>query len=323
MAHRNARLTEFGRLVLVQRIIEMGWSPAKAAEAMQVSRATAYKWVRRYRVEGEVGLCDRSSRPNRCPHALRARQVERVLKARRRRREGPHQLAAQLGMPRSTIYGVLRRHGMSRLSHVDRPTGVPIRRYQMERPGELVHIDVKKLGKIPAGGGHRMLGRTTEARRIRFKGGGRGYDFIHSAVDDCTRIAFSQILSDERGETCARFLLDAGAFFAEKGITIERVMTDEAKNYTRSKVFKEACAAIGCRHITTGPYRPRINGKVERFNRTLIWEWAYKRLYLSNAQRRRAFPRWLDHYNRRRPHSALGGVAPMSFLVNNVRGNYI
>ena len=324
MAHRNARLTPYGRLVLVQRVIEMGWSPAKAAEAAQVSRATAYKWVRRFKDEGLEGLEDRPSRPGVCPHALPQQHVDRILKARRRLKEGPHTLAPKLRMPRSTIYGVLRRHGMSRLDHVDRPSGVPIRRYQKERPGELVHIDVKKLGRIPVGGGHRMLGRSTTTRSIKRQKGQRiGHDFIHSAVDDCTRIAFSQILDDEKGETCARFLLEAGAFFAELGITIEAVMTDEAKNYTVARAFKDACQALGIRHQTTGPYRPWINGKVERYNRTLIWEWAYKRLYRSNAERRRVFPRWLENYNRRRPHTALGGLAPMAFLVNNVQGNYI
>lgn len=309
-------------MVLVQRVIEFGWSPAKAAEACQVSRATAYKWLRRYRDEGEAGLMDRTSAPRTCPHRLAQPEIDRILKARRRQKVGPHTLAPKLRMPRSTIYGVLRRHGLARLDHVDRPSGVPIRRYQKDRPGELVHIDVKKLGKIPDGGGHRMLGRSTMTRG-RKKGLRIGHDFIHSAVDDCTRIAFSQILRDEKGETCARFLLDAGAFFAECGITIEAVMTDEAKNYTVSGAFKDACEALGVRHQTTGPYRPWINGKVERFNRTLIWEWAYKRLYRSNAERRRAFPRWLENYNRRRPHTALGGLAPMVFLVNNVHGNYI
>ena len=302
----------------------MGWAPAQAAEAAQVSRATAYKWIRRYKAEGISGLEDRSSRPQLCPHALAQHQVDRILKARHRDKTGPHTLAPKLRIPRSTIYGVLLRHGLSRLDHIDRPSGVPIRRYQKDRPGELVHIDVKKLGKIPVGGGHRALGRSTSTRILkRKKGRGIGHDYIHSAVDDCTRIAFSQILHDERGETCARFLLDAGAFYAEAGITIEAVMTDEAKNYTLSRAFKDAREALGVRHQTTGPYHPWINGKVERFNRTLIWEWAYKRLYRSNAERRRAFPRWLENYNRRRPHTALGGLAPMAFLVNNVHGNYI
>jgi transposase InsO family protein len=320
VAHRNARLTPFGRLVLVQRVIELGWTPAAAADAAQVSRASTYKWLRRYREEGVLGLEDRPSRPRRCPHRLSQHQVDRILKARRRDKAGPHVLAPRLGLPRSTIYGVLRRHGLSRLDYIDRPTGAPIRRYQKDRPGELVHIDVKKLAKIPPGGGWRIKGRgpRTYKQKIRHL----GYDYIHSAVDDCTRIAFSQILPNERGETCARFLLDTAAFFAECGITIERVMTDEAKNYTRSRAFADACSVIGCGHITTGPYRPQINGKVERFNRTLIWEWAYKRLYRTNAERTKAFPRWLEHYNRRRPHTALGGLAPMAFLFNNVGGNY-
>ena len=184
MAHRNARLTEFGRLLLVQRITELGWPPAQAAQSLGVSRATAYKWLGRYRQHGRVGLADRPSRPHRCPHALPASQVRRVLAARRRRRQGPHRLAWRLGMPRSTIYGVLRRHGLSRLAHTDRTSGVVVR-YQRQRPGELVHLDVKKLGRIPDGGGHRAHGRAKAAR-----GRGIGYDYVHSAVDDRSRVAF-------------------------------------------------------------------------------------------------------------------------------------
>lgn len=317
MAHRNARLTPFGRRVLVDRILVEGWTPAAAADAAQVSRATAYKWIRRFKEAGDEGLQDRTSRPRTSPHALQRRDVDRIVRARVRGKVGPHWLAAELGMPRSTIYGVLRRQGLSRLAHIDRPSGIPIRRYQKERPGELLHIDVKKLAKIPDGGGHRILGRSSSTRHR-----GAGYEFIHSAVDDCSRVAFSQILPNERGETCARFLLEAAAFFAEHGVRIEEVMTDEAKNYTRARAFKEALDAIGASHQTTGPYRPRRNGKVERFNRTLTWEWAYARLYRSNSDRRRAFPRWVDRYNRHRPHTALEGMTPMCFLVNKVRGNY-
>ena len=195
MVHRNARLTEFGRLLLVQRITELGWPPAQAAESLGVSRATAYKWLGRYRSEGPAGLADRSSRPHHCPHALPAAQLRRVLTARRRRRQGPHRLGYHLGMPRSTVYGVLRRHHMSRLAHTDRPSGVVVR-YQRERPGELVHIDVKKLGRIPDGGGHRIHGRAAASR-----GRGIGYDYVHSAVDDRSRVAFSQILGDEQATT--------------------------------------------------------------------------------------------------------------------------
>jgi transposase InsO family protein len=319
VAHRNARLTPFGRRVLVDRILVEGWTPAAAADAAQVSRATAYKWIRRFKEAGDEGLQDRPSRPRTSPHALRRADVDRIVRARVRRKVGPHWLAAELGLPRSTIYGVLRRHGLSRLAHIDRPSGIPIRRYQKDRPGELLHIDVKKLARIPDGGGHRMRGRANAPHHSKNR---VGYEFIHSAVDDCSRVAFSQILSNERGETCARFLLDAAAYFAEHGVRIEQVMTDEAKNYTRSRAFKDALAAIGATHQTTGPYRPRRNGKVERFNRTLTWEWAYVRLYRSNSDRRRAFSRWLERYNRRRPHTALGGMTPMCFLVNKVRGNY-
>jgi transposase InsO family protein len=305
-------------LLLVQRVLELNWSPAAAADGMGVSRATVYKWIRRYLDEGQDGLLDRSSRPKRSPNALSEQQVKRILKTRRHDKTGPHQLGPKLGHPRSTVYGVLRRHGMSRLIDTDRTTGVPIRRYCRENPGEILHVDVKKLGRIPDGGGHRMLGRA-QGRRKRFHG--VGYEFIHSAVDDCTRVAYSEILPNERGETCAGFLIRAAAFFADLGVKIERVMTDEAMNYTRSAVFDEALTTIGARHMTTGPYNPKLNGKVERFHLTLKWEWAYKRLYRTNALRRRAYPRWLDRYNHRRPHTALGGLSPMQVLVNKVRGN--
>jgi transposase InsO family protein len=317
VAHRNARLTPFGRRMLVDRVIRLGWSPASVADAAGVSRATVYKWLRRFRDEGSGGLEDRSSRPRSCPTALPPRSVQRILGARRRAKVGPHQLAGMLGMPRSTIYGILRRHGLSRLSHIDRPTGIPIRRYQMNRPGELVHVDVKKLARIPSGGGWRMRADVHHSR-----GAAGGYDYIHSAVDDHTRVAFSQIRADENGDSCAEFLLAAAKAFAEIGITIERIMTDEARVYTLSKVFKAACTRRDIDHITTGPYRPRINGKVERFNRTLAEEWAYKRLYHSNADRQRAFNQWLWNYNHNRPHTALQGRSPMDHLFNKVRGNY-
>jgi transposase InsO family protein len=316
MAHANARLTHFGRLLLVQRITELGWPPAQAAESLGVSRATAYKWLARYRAEGPAGLADRNSRPHRCPHALPAAQVRRVLAARRRRRQGPHRLGYHLGMARSTVYGVLRRHGMNRLALTDRASGVVVR-YQRERPGELVHLDVKKLGRIPDGGGHRVHGRAAAPR-----GRGIGYDYIHSAVDDCSRVAFSQVLPDETGETSARFLVEAAAFFAEHGVRIERVLTDNAKAYTESILFADAAAGLGIRLKRTRRYRPQTNGKVERFNKTLLDEWAYARLYRSNNERCRALARWLRLYNHRRPHTSLDGLTPMAVLVNNVRGKH-
>jgi transposase InsO family protein len=219
-------------------------------------------------------------------------------------------------MPRSTVYGVLRRYGMSRLAQVDRVSGAVVR-YQREHPGELVHLDVKKLGRIPDGGGHKIHGRAAAKR-----GRGIGYDYLHSAVDDRSRVAFSPILADETGQTAARFLVEAAGFFAEHGVRIERVLTDNAKAYTESVVFAETAADLGIRLKRTRPYRPQTNGKVERFNRTLLDEWAYARLYRSNTERRRAFRRWLWLYNHRRPHTALDGLTPMAVLVNNVDGQH-
>ena len=318
MQHRP-RLTPFGRLLLVQRMTELGWAPATAAEAVGVSRATAYKWLRRYRELGEPGLLDRSSRPGRCPRALAAPTVARILEARRRWRQGPHRLAPRLGLARSTVYGVLRRHGLGRLTHADRSTGIPIR-YVRERPGELLHLDSKKLGRIPAGGGHRFLGRA-QARGSRQQEG-RGYDYLHVAVDDCSRVAFVQVAADESGPTAARFLLQAASFFAAQGVQIERVLTDRAFAYTLSRDFREAIARLQARHLVTRPYRPQTNGKAERFIRTLLQEWAYARFYPSNAIRQQQLPRWLRFYNHRRPHTALAGQAPTSVLVNKADGNY-
>jgi transposase InsO family protein len=219
-------------------------------------------------------------------------------------------------MARSTVYGVLARHGMSRLSFTDRASGVVVR-YQRERPGELVHIDVKKLGRIPEGGGHRIHGRAKGAR-----GRGIGYDYVHSAVDDRSRVAFSQLLPDETGRTAAQFLVEAASFFAEHGVRIERVLTDNAKAYADSVVFTETAAALGIRLKRIRPYRPQTNGKVERFNKTLLEEWAYRRLYRSNDERCRAFTSWLRFYNHRRPHTSLDGLTPMAALVNNVAGKH-
>ena len=305
MAHRRARLTPLGRKLLVDRVREFGWTPAAAAEAAGVSRATAYKWLRRFQEEGEEGLLDRSSRPKVCPNAIGLKAERQILKARRRTRRGPHHLAAVLGRPRSTIYGVLRRHGRSRLDHTDHPTGIPIR-YEKDRPGELVHIDVKKLARIPDGGGHRMLGRSTETRRAKTRG--NGYDYLHACVDDHSRMAYVEVHPDERGETCAMFLIRACQFFAEQGVQVQAVMTDNALNYRRSTAFLTAMDTMGVVHVPIPPYHPRTNGKVERFNRTMVEEWAYVRLYTSNSARLRELRRWVAFYNSRRPHTAVGGT---------------
>jgi transposase InsO family protein len=316
VGHARAKLTPLGRLLLVQRVVIEGWPVVRAAEAMGVSRATAHKWVGRFREEGPAGLEDRSSRPRSCPGALPPGQVRRILRARHRLKAGPHRLGPSLGIPRSTVYAVLRRHGLSRLRDADRPTGIPVR-YARERPGELLHLDVKKLGRVPAGGGKRMLGKRTGPAASR----GVGNDFLHVAVDDASRVAYVEVHPNERGPTAARFLLAAAAHFAEQGVRVERVMTDRAFAYTHAVVFQEALEVIGARHKLTRPYRPQTNGKAERFIQTLQREWAYARLYRSNEQRLGALRRWVEFYNRRRPHTALGGRPPMAVLVDNVNGN--
>jgi len=317
MVHPRAKLTLLGRLLLVRRIEEEGWAASCAAEAVGVARATAYKWVRRYRANGFDGLRDRSSRPRRSPRALTATQVDRILQLRRDLKHGPHRLAPSLGHPRSTVYAVLRRHGCSRLRDFDRPTALPIR-YVRERPGELLHVDVKKLGRIPPGGGHRMVG-PAQGRKNRCAA---GYDYLHVAVDDASRVAFVQVLPNEQALTSASFLIAAAGYFAAHGVRIERVLTDQGVPYRRSRIFPETVAELGARHCMTRPYRPQTNGKAERFIRTLVEEWAYSKLYPSNQARLDALTGWLEFYNCRRPHTGLRGKPPMAILVSNVRGNY-
>jgi transposase InsO family protein len=315
--HRRAKLTVFGRQLLVDRVEVDGWAVARAAEAAGVSRQTATKWVRRYRTGGVAGLEDQRSRPRRSPGALPAETIAAILVARHELGYGPHRLAPVVGIPRSTIGDVLRRHGLSRLRDRDRPTGIPIR-YVRERPGELVHMDVKKLGRIPDGGGHHFRGRGRGTPRAH-----RGFDYVHQAIDDMSRVAYVDVFADERGPTCAQVLRDAGAFFARHGVRIERLMTDNARNYTVSHAFQAALADLGVRHKRTRPFRPQTNGKSERFNRTMLDEWAYARAYASNEERLAALDPWVDQYNHHRPHTALGGLSPMDVLVNNVSVNHI
>ncbi len=309
MGHRRAALTPLGRRLLVDRVVVGGWTQAATAAATGVSRATVAK-VRRFREEGLPGLDDRSSAPHHRPHALPLAAVQRILRARRRTGDGPHRLGPMLGHPRSTVYGVLRRHGCSRISDTDRSTRIPIR-YERERPGEIVHVDVKKLPRVPRGGGHRVLGRSTETRRKPKA----GHDYLHVAVDDHTRVAFVQVHPDELGTTTARFVLDVAAHFAELGVKVERVMTDRRLSYTNARDFKAALDSMGACHLTTPRYRPQTNGKAERFIQSMLREWAYRRLYTSNGARLRALPAWVAFYNRRRPHTALGGRPPISRLT--------
>jgi transposase InsO family protein len=314
MLHRTAKLTPFGRRLLVERVLIEGWPAATAAEMLGVSRATAYKWLRRYRAEGSAGLEDRSARPHRRPRALPEREVRRILVVRRRLRVGPHRLGPLLGHPRSTVYGVLRRHGVSRLAHADRLTGVPVR-YVRERPGELVHVDVKRLGRVPPGGGHRMLGETARNRLAL------GHDYLHVAIDDATRVAYVAVRPDELAHSTVSFVEEAIAFFAGQGVRVERVMTDNAWTYTHSTRLASVFTDLGIRHVRTRPRRPQTNGKAERFIGTLQREWAYARLFRSNDERLATLPGWVDAYNRRRPHAGLAGLTPLSVLVNKVNEN--
>ncbi|WP_053706564.1 IS481 family transposase [Streptomyces sp. WM6373] len=316
MSHRNARLTVFGRRLLVERVCS-GRPVAHVAAEMCISRATAHKWIRRWRAEGETGLHDRSSRPRRTPHRTPADLEARVCDLRRARKLGPARIGPVLGLPASTVHGILTRHGLSRLPWLDRPTGTVIRRYERLRSGELVHVDVKKLGRIPDVGGHRVLGREA-GRPVR----GMGFDYVHSAVDDHSRLAYSEIHPDEKVATCAGFLTRAAAFFHAHGITrIERVLTDNAWAYRKGLAWKAALADLGATGKLTRAYRPQTNGKVERFNRTLLDEWAYLKPYTSNDERTKALADFLHTYNHHRCHTALDGHPPIS-RVNNPAGQY-
>jgi transposase InsO family protein len=316
VAHRTARLNVFGRQLLVTRVELDGWSVAKAAEAQGVSRQTAHKWVLRYRAEGWPGLEDRSSRPRHSPRLTRPELVEAILRTRVERRWGPHRIGPLLGIPPSTVHAVLARAGYSRLRDADRLSGVPVR-YVHDHPGSLIHQDHKKLGRIPAGGGHRLLGRAHGSRGR----GSLGYDHFEVVIDDATRLAYVAHVPNESASSASRALLDAAVWFAERGVRIERVLTDNAWAYT-SPTFERAVGSIDARHKRTRPHRPQTNGKAERFIKTLLAEWAYGRLYRTNDERLAALPAWVDYYNAERTHTALGGITPQAALVNNLRGNH-
>jgi len=316
--HGNAPLTPEGRLRLCRRI-ESGWTVAAAAESMNVSRQCAHKWWGRYREEGLDGLRDRSSRPLSCPHQTPARVERRIVALRQSRRLGPARLAGIVGVPASTVHRVLVRHGVNRLRWMDRTTGRVIRRIETTRCGELVHIDVKKLARIPDGGGHRMHGRGgTFNGSMRNRG--LGYSHIHTAIDAYSRLAYSEFAGPEATDSCVGFLERAVAWFTNQGITIERILTDNGVGY-RSFAWRDCCAELGIVHTRTRPYHPATNGKVERFNRTLVDEWAYARLWKSDAARARTLDRWLHRYNHHRHHTAIGG--PPASRVTNLAGHNI
>lgn len=320
MSHGSARLTVYGRLLIVQRH-QQGWRQAHIAAAMGVSRKCVKTWLERYAAEGESGLQTRSSRPHSSPSRTSAEVEQRVVELRLQERRGPDWLGPELGLPPRTVSRILRRHRVPYLRECDPITGEVIRaskvtavRYERDRPGELVHMDVKKLGRIHDGGGWKAKGRehgqTAKQKRAKI-----GYDYIHSLIDDHSRYAYSEILPDEKGATCAAFLLRAATAFADAGITqIERVITDNHMSYKLSIDMRHAIAAVGARHLFIKPHCPWQNGKVERYNRTLATEWAYRHPYLTNADRAAALAPWVRHYNTDRRHSALGGLPPVSRL---------
>jgi transposase InsO family protein len=319
--HANAALSLKKRLVLCQRVVEQRWTLTKAAEAAEVSVRTARKWVRRYRAEGEAGLIDRSSTPARQPTRTSEDRVQAIAALRRLRMTGA-QIAEVLAMPLSTVSGILTRIGLGKLSRLEPPE--PPNRYQRRHPGELIHVDVKKLGRIQGGAGHRVTGRKhTYTGRDRKRH--VGWEYVRVCVDDATRLAYVEVLADEKASTAIGFLRRALAFYRAHGITVQRVMTDNGPAYV-SLAHTLACRALGLRHLRTRPYRPRTNGKAERFIRTLLAGWAYGAIYASSQQRTAALSVWLDHYNYRRPHGALSHQPPAARLAqltgNNLHGSY-
>ena len=321
MVHANARLAPRGRLSLAQAIVEDGWPLRRAAERFQVSATTAARWAGRYRELGAEGMDDRSSRPESCRHRTPVRRERRIIAMRANRRWGPARIGYRLGMHPSTVHKVLSRHGLSKLKWQDRATGRNIRRYEHERPGDLVHVDIKKLGRIPDGGGHKALGKAAGRRNKTGTAANRrpGYAYLHNAVDDHSRLAYTEILGDEKKETAAAFWERANAHFNSCGVEVRRVLTDNGSCY-RSHAFRDALGP-DIKHKRTRPYRPQTNGKVERYNRTMLEEWAYARTYTSETERVAAFEAWQHHYNHHRGHTSLRGLPPAS-RVPNLSGQY-
>jgi transposase InsO family protein len=321
VAHRNARLTVYGRQLLVHRVRELGMPVAHVAKAMGISRQCAHRWVARFDAEGDAGLADRSSRPHSMPTRTSDEVEARIVAVRLECRRGQDWMAGELGVAARTIGRVVRRHDLPRLCTLDPLTGAVIRsskmtaqRYERERPGDLVHMDVKKIGRIPDGGGWRAHGRQT-ANQHGAKSRRVGYDYVHSVVDDHSRLAYSEILNDERAHTCTAFFARALDYFAAHGIShVERLMTDNAFSYRHGRLLRDLLAERSITHKFIKPHCPWQNGKVERFNRTLQNEWAYRQVFTSNADRTAALPDFLDNYNHRRRHSALNGQPPISRL---------
>ncbi len=322
--HANAALSLKKRELLVQRVVEEGWSLTQAAEAAEVSEPTARKWAQRYRAEGEAGLLDRPSAANRVHNRTSEDRVQAICALRRLRLTGS-EIAEVLCMAETTVSGILTRSGLGRLGRLGME---PAQRYERSRPGELLHIDVKKLGRIQGGAGHRMIGRP-RSNPSKTDGSGHrrrqvGWEFVHVCVDDATRLAYVEVLGDERATTAVGFLRRALVFYRRHGVAVEAVMTDNGSAY-RSTLHAIACRTLGLGHLRTRPYRPQTNGKAERFIRTMLGEWAYGALYGASSQRTAALEGWLWRYNFARKHGALGRKPPAARLaeLNNVLGSYI
>jgi transposase InsO family protein len=311
---------------LARLVVDEGWPPSRAAEFFNVSWRTAAKWAERYRQEGVNGMLDRSSARHHQHAKTPQPMVRRIVHLRWKHRLGPVQIAAKLDMPASTVHAVLVRCRLNRLSHIDRVTGEPARRYERERPGEMIHVDVTKFGNVPDGGGWRFVGKTQgdwnrQATRDRTGAKAAHYKprvgtcFVHTVIDDYSRVAYAEVHDDEKAVTAAGVLYRAVAWFAERGVTVERVLSDNGSAYV-SHLWRDSCADLGIKHKRTRPRRPQTNGKIERLHRTMADGWAYKKLYNSESARRAALAGWLHQYNHHRPHSALGGLPPISRLDN-------
>lgn len=324
MSHANAALTPRTRLKVARLVIDEGWPIARVAERYEVSWPTVKRWATRYAAMGQAGMSDRSSRAHRHPNRTPQARVKKIVHLRWKQRLSPIEIGTKLHMPASTVHAVLVRCRLNRLSHVDRRTGEPVRRYEHDQPGAMIHVDVKKLGNVPEGGGWRYVGRaagkknraaTPESRRNRHGNPLLGTAFVHTVIDDHSRVAYAEIHDDETAATAVAVLRRAHAWFADRGVTVQRVLSDNGSCY-RSHAWRDACAELGIAPKKTRPYRPQTNGKIERFHRTLAAGWAFRRFYAREADRRRALPAWLHHYNHHRPHSAIGKIPPITRLTN-------
>jgi transposase InsO family protein len=325
--HANAALTPRARLKMAKLIVDEDWSIPRAAERYDVSWKTAKKWADRYREEGEAGMFDRSSRPRHQPNRTPAPVVRKIVHLRWKQRLGPVEIGDRLGMASSTVYAVLFRCRLNRLTHIDRATGERIRRYEHEKPGDLIHVDVKKLGRVPDGGGWRYVGRQqgeknraatvarTGAPRSKWRDPVIGICYLHTVIDDHSRVAYVEARDDETKETATDVLRNAVAWFAARGVVVQRVLSDNGSCY-KSHLWRDTCAELGITPKKTRPYRPQTNGKIERFHRTLAEGWAFKKFYNSESARLAALPGWVHQYNHHRPHSAIGKAAPITRLDN-------